>query len=156
MKEFKVQPIRNGTVIDHIEAGAAIKVLRILGLPLEGTKSIISVGMNLPSGKTGNKDVVKVEDRELDPLEVSKISLIAPKATINIIRNYEVFKKTVVALPREVIGVAKCENVNCVTNTTEPVRSRFRVWTKEPLVLACFYCGREVKDVAASLLHNGA
>lgn len=156
MKEFKVQPIRNGTVIDHIDAGQAIKVLRILGLPASGARSIISVGMNLPSRKTGNKDVVKVEDRELDPLEVSKISLIAPRATINIIRNFEVHEKTVVQIPDEVVGVAHCENVNCVTNTSEPVRSRFAVQSKQPLALACAYCGRVVQDVAASLLRNGA
>ena len=31
MKEFKVTPIRNGTVIDHIDCGMALKVLRIIG-----------------------------------------------------------------------------------------------------------------------------
>ncbi|MDD1769718.1 MAG: aspartate carbamoyltransferase regulatory subunit, partial [Methanomassiliicoccales archaeon] len=29
MKDLKVTPIRNGTVIDHIECGMALKVLRI-------------------------------------------------------------------------------------------------------------------------------
>lgn len=154
MKDIKVQPIRNGTVIDHIRAGEAIKVLRILGLPSQGTRSIISVGMNLPSGKTSSKDVVKVEDRELDPREVSKISLIAPKATINIIRNFDVYRKTVVQLPKAIVGVARCENVNCITNTSEPVHSRLLIQNQEPLALRCAYCGRVVKDVAASLLHD--
>jgi aspartate carbamoyltransferase regulatory subunit len=155
LKELKVQPIKNGTVIDHISSGQALKVMRILSLPSDGSTSIISVGMNLPSGKVGLKDVVKVEDRELDPREVNKIGLIAPKATISIIRNYNVAKKTVVQLPKEILGLAKCENVNCITNAKEPVAARHVVSAgRDPPSLHCAYCGREVQDVAASLLHD--
>ena len=88
MKELKVTPIKDGTVIDHITPGRALKVLRILKIP-ESTSSVVSVAMNV-SGKMGKKDIVKVENRELDPKELDKIALIAPKATINIIRDYEV------------------------------------------------------------------
>ena len=154
MKEFKVQPIRNGTVIDHIEAGQALKVLAILGLPTEGTHSIISVGINLPSDKMGQKDVVKVEDRELAQDEVNRISLIAPQASISIIRNFEIARKSVVELPKEIVALAKCENVNCISNEKhEPVKSRHAVLKrpKGPHALRCAYCGREIKDVAASL-----
>jgi aspartate carbamoyltransferase regulatory subunit len=152
MKEFKVQPIRNGTVIDHITPGAALNVLRILGLPKDGTSSVISVAINVPSGKLKQKDVVKIEDRELDPKEISKIALIAPHATISIVRNYEVNSKGGVELPQEVVGMARCENVNCITNDREPGPTRFRVLSKEPPVLECMYCGREVGDIAASLV----
>jgi aspartate carbamoyltransferase regulatory subunit len=90
MKEFKVTPIRNGTVIDHIDCGMALKVLRIIGVSSNNVSSPISVLMHVPSKKAGFKDVVKVEDRELDPKEVDKISLISPEATINIIRDFNV------------------------------------------------------------------
>jgi aspartate carbamoyltransferase regulatory subunit len=153
MKELKIQPIRNGTVIDHISPGLALKVLRIMGLPNEGTRSVISVAMNVTSPKTGGqKDVVKIEDREIDPREVNKIALIAPKATINIIRNFEVTTKKVVQLPKEIVGLAKCENASCISNTSEPIQTRFTVVKKDPPQLKCAYCGREVKDIAASLL----
>ena len=85
-KELKIPLIKNGTVIDHITAGYAVKVLHILGIPIS-TSSVVSVAMNVKS-KFGKKDIVKVENREIDPQEVDKIALIAPKATINIIRNY--------------------------------------------------------------------
>ena len=88
-KELKVPLIRNGTVIDHINSGNALKVLHILGIP-EKSSSIVSVVMNVKS-KLGKKDIVKVENRELDPKEVDKIALIAPKATINIIRVFQVY-----------------------------------------------------------------
>ena len=90
-KELKIPRIKNGTVIDHITAGNAVKVLHILGIP-RSTSSVVSVAINVMS-KLGKKDIVKVENRELDPQEVDKIALIAPKATINIIRDYEVAKK---------------------------------------------------------------
>ncbi|MEA3457525.1 MAG: aspartate carbamoyltransferase regulatory subunit, partial [Candidatus Thermoplasmatota archaeon] len=33
MRELKIPLIESGTVIDHIAAGNAVKVLRILGIP---------------------------------------------------------------------------------------------------------------------------
>jgi aspartate carbamoyltransferase regulatory subunit len=153
MIELKVQPIKNGTVIDHIAAGQALQVMRILGLPAEGSHSIVSIGMNLPSEKMGQKDVVKIEDRELDPREVNKISLIAPSATISIIRNYQIAKKSVVQLPKEITALARCENLSCITNArSEPVQSRHVIMQRDPPRLQCAYCGREVRDVAASLV----
>lgn len=153
MKELKIQPIKNGTVIDHISPGAALKVLRIMGLPTEGTRSVISIAINVSTRKNGaQKDVVKIEDREIDPKEVNKIALVSPRATINIIRNFEVYKKQVVQLPKEVVGLVRCENASCITNTTEPILSRFVVLKPDPPILRCAYCGREVRDVAGNIL----
>ena len=153
MKELKIQPIKNGTVIDHISPGAALKVLRIMGLPSDGTRSVISIAINVSTRKNGaQKDVVKIEDREIDPKEINKIALISPRATINIIRNFEVYKKQVVQLPKEVVGLVRCENASCITNTTEPILSRFAVVKPDPTVLRCAYCGREVRDVAGNII----
>jgi len=141
-----VQPIRNGTVIDHISPGNAIRVLRILGLPRPGWTSTVTAAMNVGSAR-GRKDILKIEDRELDPSEVNKISLVAPNATINIIREYEVARKERVELPEKVSGLVKCPNPNCVTNH-EPIRSQFLIVAKDPVRLRCGYCDREVADVA--------
>lgn len=146
MQELKVQPIRNGTVIDHISAGRAIAVLRILGMPRPGWTSTITAAMNVPSSR-GRKDILKIEDREVDPAEVNKISLIAPNATINIVREYEVIRKDVVELPEKVSGIVKCPNQNCVTNH-EPIKTQFLVAARDPLRLRCGYCDRELTDVA--------
>ena len=141
-----MQPIRNGTVIDHISPGNAIRVLRILGLPRPGWTSTVTAAMNVGSAR-GRKDILKIEDRELDPSEVNKISLVAPNATINIIREYEVARKERVELPEKVSGLVKCPNPNCVTNH-EPIRSQFLIVAKDPVRLRCGYCDREVADVA--------
>jgi aspartate carbamoyltransferase regulatory subunit len=149
-KEMRVRRIEHGTVIDHITAGQALNVLRILGV--SGTTSaVVSVAMNVPSGAIGSKDIVKVEDRELKEEEVDRISLIAPNATINIIRDFEVFEKYRVDLPDKLIGVLKCSNPNCISNTNEPVISRFTV-NKKPVELRCIYCDHVISEGIAEHL----
>ena len=150
-KDLKIPRIKNGTVIDHITPGCAVKVLHILGIPRSNSSYVVSVAMNVNS-KMGKKDIVKVENRELDPQEVDKIALIAPKATINIIRDYKVAKKHKVELPDEVIGLLSCSNPTCVSNAREPVKSRFIVVCKDPPKIKCFYCEREPEDIADRII----
>ena len=140
-KELYVKKIRNGTVIDHISAGYALDVLKILGI--DGREGhVVSVAMNVTSKKQAKKDIVKVENRELKPEEVDKIALIAPGATINIIRDYDVAEKTRVKLPETIKGIVRCANPSCVSNAGEPVVPRFMVEKPDPLRLRCFYCSR--------------
>ena len=135
-----MKKIRNGTVIDHILAGHALDVLKILGI--DGREGhIVSVAMNVISKKQNKKDIVKVENRELKPGEVDKIALISPSATISIIRDYEVAEKTRVKLPESISGIVRCSNPACVSNA-EPVEPRFSVERQDPLRLRCFYCVR--------------
>jgi aspartate carbamoyltransferase regulatory subunit len=140
-KDLYVNKIRDGTVIDHISAGHALDVLKILGIH-GGEGHIVSVAMNVPSKTNSKKDIVKVENRELRPGEADKIALIAPGATINIIRDYEVAQKAPVQLPDVIKGIVKCANPACVSNAGEPVEPKFLVERKDPLRLRCFYCVR--------------
>ena len=140
-QELYVKKIRNGTVIDHISSGHALDVLKILGID-GGEGHIVSVAMNVPSKMASKKDIVKVENRELKPGEADKIALIAPAATINIIREYEVAEKTRVKLPDSIRGIVRCSNPSCVSNAGEPVEPKFLVERQDPLRLRCFYCVR--------------
>jgi len=151
VRDLKVTPIKNGTVIDHIPAGMALNVLRVLGIS-GGVASTVSVLIHVPSKRRGWKDIVKVEDRELNPKELNTIALIAPDATINIIRNYNVAEKHAVVLPDRAVGILRCGNPSCITNSREPVESAFLVRSKDPLRLRCWYCERELTDAAAHLL----
>ena len=140
-KDLYVSKIRNGTVIDHISAGHALDVLKILGI--DGREGhVVSVAMNVTSKTAAKKDIVKVENRELKQDEVDKIALIAPGATINIIRDYDVAEKTRVKLPETIKGIVRCANPSCVSNAGEPVVPRFTVERRDPLRLRCFYCSR--------------
>ena len=151
MKEFKVMPIKNGTAIDHITPGMALKVLKILGIT-GVDESIISVAMNVPSSKCKRKDIVKIENRELGQQELNKIALIAPSATFNIIRNFKVDRKHRVSIPDLIEGIVQCENPNCISNKSEPIEPKCIVKSKAPLELKCFYCDRDINDVIANII----
>ncbi len=131
-----ISPIRNGTVIDHITAGEALTVLRILGITGR-TDECVSVATNVESRAHTRKDVVKIENRELKNAEVDRISLVAPHATINIIRNCLVVEKKGVSTPKILIGVLKCPNPCCITNSNEPVKTRFEMQGTRAV---CGYC----------------
>jgi aspartate carbamoyltransferase regulatory subunit len=155
MREFKVAPIRNGTVIDHITVGQALNVLKILGVNEYSIDSTISVLIRVPSKKPetgGWKDVVKVEDRELDTKTVDKIALIAPSATIVIIRDYSVAEKKKVNLAPKICGLVRCNNPNCITNKNEPIQPEFDVISKEPPTLRCRYCDRTLSKITDNLI----
>jgi aspartate carbamoyltransferase regulatory subunit len=137
---LRVSKIKDGTVIDHITAGHALDVLTILGITGR-VSGVVTVGMNVPSKTLGLKDMVKIEGRELKSWEVDKIALLAPHASINIIRNYKVVEKQLVQLPDIIREAVKCGNPACVSNSKEPVKSTFYVESKEPLRLRCHYCG---------------
>ena len=83
-RQLLVRRIKDGTVIDHIESGKALLVLRTLNITgKEG--NVITVALNVPSSKHNKKDIIKVENRFLEKNETNKLALIAPHTTINII-----------------------------------------------------------------------
>lgn len=143
-KTLWVSKIKEGTVIDHINGGHALDVIKILGITGHAG-GIVTVAMNVPSKRLKVKDIVKVEGRKLASAEVDKIALVAPHATINIIRNYKVVEKQRVKLPKVIRGIVKCANPACVSNSNEPVQSTFYVEREEPLFLKCHYCGYAMK-----------
>ncbi|MBP3226054.1 MAG: aspartate carbamoyltransferase regulatory subunit, partial [Methanobrevibacter sp.] len=127
-------------------ANKALHILKILGLPDGDTKNI-TIAMNVCSGEIERKDIVKIENRELDHEELNQIALIAPKATINIIRNYEVIKKDKIILPQVIKSIIKCTNDKCITNyENEPINSKFNVIESQPPVLRCHYCEKLIKN----------
>ncbi len=138
----RVTAINNGTVIDHIPAGTALVVLQMLGIS-DDRSSPISLVMNVPSSKHGRKDIIKVEDRELTQNELDRLALIAPKASVAIIRSYSVAEKREVTIGDELVNIASCTFSNCITiNPREPQDHRLRVVKEEPIELRCRYCGR--------------
>jgi aspartate carbamoyltransferase regulatory subunit len=139
--QLLVRRIKNGTVIDHIEAGKALLVLRALSITgSEG--NVITVALNVPSSKHGKKDIIKVENRFLETTETNKLALIAPRATINIIREYKLVEKRKIQLPDSIVAIFKCPNLKCITNSDEEIRSMIDVIDKEKVVLKCRYCAR--------------
>ena len=143
-QELYVRKIKDGTVIDHITSGFALDVLKILGIDGKDGEAV-TAAMNVASKRQSYKDILKIQNRELKPAEVDKIALIAPKATINIIRNYGVASKKLVELPTVIKGIVKCDNPSCISNSREPVDPKFGVDQREPVRLRCSYCGHVIE-----------
>jgi len=137
MEEDKllVRKIKNGSVIDHIKAGNGLKVLDVLKITPDNTAVVM---LNVQSKRFGKKDIVKIENKELNNFEINKIAILAPNATLNIIKDWKVVDKKKVMMPKIVEGILKCPNSNCITNY-EPVKTRFCV---EERGLRCWYCER--------------
>jgi aspartate carbamoyltransferase regulatory subunit len=144
-RELRVSKIKDGTVIDHIRGGYALDVVKILGITGKENR-VMTIAINVPSKRFGAKDIVKIEGKALSPQEVNRITLVAPHASINIIRNYEVLEKLEVKLPSIIEGIVKCANPCCVSNNSEPISSKFYVKHEEPLLLKCYYCGVTIEQ----------
>ncbi len=150
---LRITPIKEGTVIDKITPPQhCFKVLEILGIK-SGTGLTVSMVMNVFSPKLRQlKSIVKIENRELTEKETAKIAVVAPTATVNIIRDFEVIRKHRVKLPKEIIGILGCPNPSCITNDKKDgknVTTRFGVSAK-PLAFRCEHCEREIggKEIA--------
>jgi len=142
-KELQVKALKNGTVIDHIPSDNLFKVVSLLQLDI--AKNQITIGNNLNSKRMGKKGIIKVSERYFSEEELSRIALIAPTAKINLIKDFEVIEKKELSLPDQFSGIVKCPNPKCITNN-EPMKTRFDVITKDPIVLKCLYCEREIKQ----------
>src|SRR3989338_7721265 len=140
-RKLKISAIEEGTVIDHIPTDAAFKIVEILDL--ENQKGIVSIATNLQSKSIGKKGIIKVGGKSLTQDEVNKIAIVAPDATVNIIKNYYVKEKIKVKTPEIIDNVVKCSNPVCITNN-EQVPTKFYVAKKDPLKIKCHYCERSM------------
>jgi len=139
--QLLVRRIKDGTVIDHIEAGKALVVLRVIDITGKDG-NVITVALNLPSNKHIKKDIVKIENKFLMKYETDKLALIAPRATINIIKDYKLVEKRKIQLPDSIVGIFRCPNLKCISNSEEDIRSTLDIVDKQNIILECRYCAR--------------
>jgi len=136
-KELKVSAIENGTVIDHIPSNSVFQVIKILNL--SEYQNQLLIGTNLDSSKMGKKGIIKVSNKFFKSDEINKIALVAPSATLIIIKNFAVVEKKKVEIPDYAENIVKCFNPNCITNN-EDIPTKFTVADKKELKLRCHYC----------------
>jgi aspartate carbamoyltransferase regulatory subunit len=141
-RELLVSKIDNGIVIDHIPAGKAFQVLRLLKIEPDAQAFI---AQNVDSKTMGRKDLIKVEGTYLTSKQIDFIAFLAPEATLNIIQDWEVKEKRRIQLPKQVEGIFKCPNPLCPTNALyTPQKAIFKVEKRERIEetqLNCTYCG---------------
>ena len=139
-KERLVAAIENGTVIDHIPADKTSQVTALL--KLNELTEPVTIGNNYPSEKLGKKGIIKVSGKFITDAEISQLSVLAPNAVLNIIKDYEVVEKKTVETPDELRGIVKCNNPVCICNN-EPMLTIFNVIDKAHGIIKCHYCDKE-------------
>lgn len=136
-----VQKISDGTVIDHVAAGKSLSVLRLLGNP-QNRGVTVALVMNVSSRKMGRKDILKVEGVELTSEQIQRLALIAPLASVVIIRSYRVTEKKNAVPPKVVTGILSCTRATCVSaKEKDAVQSIFSLVASAPLSYQCKFCG---------------
>ncbi|MDD2488588.1 MAG: aspartate carbamoyltransferase regulatory subunit [Bacteroidales bacterium] len=143
-KELIVSAIENGTVIDHIPVNTVLMVLNILGL--NDYEDEVLIGINLDSKKYSKKGIIKVRNKYFEQHDLNKIALVAPNATLIVIKNYEVVEKKSVEIPDKIEKILKCINPNCITNK-EAIDSKFIVKEKDPLKIQCHFCEKTMTNI---------
>ena len=133
---LEITSIKNGLVIDHIKAGVGIKIFNHLNLE----KSDLSVAliMNVPSNRSGKKDIIKIEDIEKINYEV--LAMLSPNVTVNEIRNEKIVNKIIPELPQTVEGIITCDNVRCITSDEKYVPQIFNLVDRREATYKCEYC----------------
>jgi len=137
---MQVDQIPMGTVVDHIKAGKASRLLKLLDIG-EDYPHRVAMVLHVPSKKMGTKDIVKIEGKIVSEEMANMIALVSPGASVNIIKDSKLEKKYQVSLPKEVKGHGKCPNPNCITH-----ESKATLFTKEQEDrYRCHFCERLFK-----------
>ena len=131
-----IDAIKNGIVIDHISAGKAMELYKILGLgKLDCTVAILK---NVTSGKLGRKDIIKI-DRVME-LDWDVIGYVDPDITVNFIVDGQRVEKRQLKLPETITDVIHCKNPRCITSVEQELPQIFKLTDRENRVYRCLYC----------------
>ena len=134
---LNISGIREGVVLDHIQAGKSMDIYRYLRLgELDCTVAIIK---NARSNKMGKKDIIKVEC-PIENLDLDILGFIDHNITVNIIKDEKIVAKKDLKLPKQVVNVIKCKNPRCITSIEQGLDQIFVLADKEKEVYRCKYC----------------
>lgn len=136
---LNISGLKEGIVLDHIEAGKSLDIYYHLGLDkLECQVAIIK---NARSNKSGRKDIIKIEDR-ID-IDLDVLGFLDPSITVNIIEGGRIVEKKHLTLPGRIVNVAKCKNPRCITSVEQELDHVFLLTDPEAGTYRCMYCEQE-------------
>ena len=133
---MKIDSIKNGIVIDHIEAGLGMQLYKLLGL--DDLDCSVAIIKNASSRKLGKKDIIKI-DSDI-PVSFDVIGFIDPGATVNIIKDGRLAEKLSIPMPERLINVVKCKNPRCITSTEQDIDHIFKRASQSQKLYRCIYC----------------
>lgn len=133
---MKIDAIKNGIVIDHIDAGCGMQIYQMLGM--DKLSCPVALLRNVPSKKLGHKDIIKV-DGELD-IDLDILGYFSPNVTVNFIRDGKLVDKRHIDLPTRITDLLRCKNPRCITTTEQDIHHIFRLADPEKRTYRCIYC----------------
>lgn len=133
---MNIDSIRNGIVIDHIQAKKGLEIYD--ALKLGGLDCSVAIITNAKSKKMGRKDIIKI-DKSID-LDLDILGYIDPNITINIIKDDVRVDKYHVELPKEIVNIIKCKNPRCITSIEQELNHVFVLTDKDKKAYRCKYC----------------
>ena len=134
---LNISGIREGVVLDHIQAGKSMDIYRYLRLgELDCTVAIIK---NAKSNKMGKKDIIKVEC-PIEDLDLDILGFIDHNITVNIIKDEKIVEKKDLRLPKQVVNVIRCKNPRCITSIEQGLDQVFFLADEEKEIYRCQYC----------------
>ena len=140
---MNVDSIRDGIVIDHIAAGNAMKLYRLLGL--DGLDVPVAMITNVVSAKLGRKDIIKI-DADI-PVDINVIGYVDPGATVNIIRDGELKEKKQIGLPEKLVNVLFCKNPRCISSCEQELDQVFCLTDRASREYRCLYCETKASNL---------
>ena len=137
---MNIDSIKNGIVIDHIQAQMGLEIYDVLNLgELDCSVAIIT---NARSEKMGRKDIIKI-DRAID-LDLDILGYLDPNITVNIIKDDVRVEKYHVELPKEIKNIIKCKNPRCITSIEQGLPHICELADRKNEVYRCKYCEEKV------------
>ncbi|MFV0343738.1 MAG: aspartate carbamoyltransferase regulatory subunit [Anaerocolumna sp.] len=133
--------LKEGIVIDHIEAGGAMKIYTYLNL--EKLDCSVAIIKNAKSNKMGKKDIIKIDS--LLNIDLDILGVLDRNITVNVIKDGAISEKRNLKLPTQVTGIIKCKNPRCVTSVERELPHRFKLTDSIKGMYRCVYCEQAFK-----------
>ncbi len=134
---LNISGMKNGIVLDHIQAGKSMEIYRYLGL--DKLDCQVAIIKNAPSNKMGRKDIIKIE-ADGDFLNLDALGYIDHRITVNIIKDDRIVEKKPLRLPKKITGVIHCKNPRCITSIEQELPHIFVLTNPEKKIYRCIYC----------------
>lgn len=133
---LNISGLNQGVVIDHIQAGGAMKIYEYLNM--EKLDCQVAIIKNAKSNKMGRKDIIKIEG----PIQIdlNVLGILDHNITINIIENDKIVRKHTLELPDEVTNIIRCKNPRCITSIEQELPHKFKLTDRKNRIYRCIYC----------------
>lgn len=137
---MNIDSIKNGYVLDHIQAGKSLEIYKYLNLGELDTQ--VAIIKNARSKKSGKKDIIKIDEHTDINLDI--LGYLDPNITVNKIIDGKIVEKYHPKLPKELVNIIKCKNPRCITSVEKDLIHICELTDEKKGIYRCKYCEEQV------------